>query len=359
MKKLILTVVAFLFVFFTPFFNPHTVNAQNTQSSSIMESVINDVQSIKRSGRTIKSVTATIISGKLFGRQVKIEDNVLPTSNTLTYQKGDHVILTYSKNPSGKEFFYITDYDRKPALITLTILFVLAILLVARKQGVAAIISMIITFFFIVKLIIPPILNGNNPLTITLIISFFVIPITYYITHGFHKKTTVAIAATAITLILVGILSYFFSIFAKLTGFSSEEAAFLQNMKSSINIQSILLSGIIIGGLAVLNDITIGQASTVASLHASNPRLTRHELYNHAMSVGRDHVASLVDTLVLVYAGAALPLFLLFYRSPVELSLIINQEVIATEIVRTLVTSIGIIAAVPVTTYLACLFEKS
>lgn len=356
---MIFAVVTCLMFVITLLILPAETYAQSTQSSSIMESVINDVQSIKRSSRTIKQVTATIISGKLSGRQVKIEDNVLPTSHILTYKKGDHIILTYSKNPSGKEFFYITDYDRKPALIALTILFILAILLVARKQGVAAIVSMIISFFFIVKLIIPPILSGNNPLTITLIISFFVIPITYYITHGFHKKTTVAIAATAITLIFVGLLSYFFSIFAKLTGFSSEEAAFLQNMKSSINIQSILLSGIIIGGLAVLNDITIGQASTVASLHASNPKLTRHELYNHAMTVGRDHVASLVDTLVLVYAGAALPLFLLFYHSPVELFLILNQEVIATEIVRTLVTSIGIIAAVPITTYLACLFEKS
>jgi uncharacterized membrane protein len=217
---------------------------------------------------------------------------------------------------------------------------------------------MIVSFGIIGLVIIPNIMQGNDPLFSTIIGAVFIIPITYYLAHGLNKKTTVAIIGTVLTLIVTAILAYAFVEAAKLTGYAAEEAVYLQNAKGgALNVKSVLLAGFIIGALAVLNDITISQASIVRSLLKSNHDLSFKELYANAMSVGKDHVASLVNTLILVYAGASLPLFLLFYNNNLPFTSVTNQEIIATEIVRTLVSSIGIILAVPITTALAAAIE--
>lgn len=329
--------------------SPFTACATTSSFSTLLEARIEKIEKT--------AVSLTILSGDLRGKNVTVE-NTLKTARTVQFKEGDTVILTYSRSPQGKESFYVTDYDRKPALVTLTALFFLVIIAITRKQGVAAILSMIISLFFIIKLIIPSIMANNNPFTVALLVSLFFVPITYFLSHGINKKTGVAILSTFITLLFIAFLAVLFSDLAKLTGFESEEATFLQNIQAGLNIKGILLAGIIIGAVAVLNDITISQSSVVASLRSANPSLTFGQLYSRSMVVGRDHIASLVDTLILVYAGAFLPLFLLFYNSHVATLLVVNQEIIATEVVRTLVSSIGIVAAVPITTYLACLFFK-
>jgi uncharacterized membrane protein len=160
-------------------------------------------------------------------------------------------------------------------------------------------------------------------------------------------------------LIITGILAMIFVEATKLTGFSSEEASFLQIYKQGVNMKGILLAGIIIGAMGVLDDITIAQVSVVFQLENTDKKLTRGELYKRAMDVGKDHISSMINTLVLVYAGAALPLLLLFVQNPHSFSEIINYEMVAEEIVRTIVGSIGLITAVPITSYIASLFVKS
>lgn len=272
---------------------------------------------------------------------------------------GDAVIVSYQKDPTGREMVYITDHVRRSPLIVLGLVFALFVIAIGRGKGILSLLGMIFSFVIIMKMIIPGILVGNNPVVISLLGALFIIPTSFYISHGLNRKTTIAVVSTFIALALTGILAYTFVLATKLTGFAAEESTFIQFLQGgTIDIRSLLLAGIIIGAMGVLDDITISQTAIVEKLFKANPKFTFNELFAHAMDVGRDHIASLVNTLVLVYAGAALPLFLLFYNSQLSYSQVINQEIIATEIVRTLVSSIGIIAAVPITTFLACLVVK-
>jgi len=197
-------------------------------------------------------------------------------------------------------------------------------------------------------------LAGGNPIQIAIIGSLFIIPLTFYLSHGFNKKTTVAIIGTLIALVITGILANVFVEISKLTGFASENAAFLQVARGgTVNIRGLLLAGIIIGVLGVLDDITVSQSAVIFQLKKANPKLKQFDLYKKAMDVGQDHISSMVNTLILVYTGAAMPLLLLFINNPHPFSEVINYEIVADEIVRTLVGSIGLILAVPITTIIA------
>ncbi len=338
----------FLALFFFLLLSPTPLVAQS--QGELMEAV---VKNIERNNTT----TVQIKNGSLAGREYVVSSAVKTVSD-ISYKKGDNVVISLNHSPTG-DTVYITDFVRRPSLFILVALFVFLIILVARWQGLSSLLGMFFSFLIIGQLIIPNILLGNDPLLISLFGAFFIIPVTFYLSHGLHKKTTVAIGGTFVCLLLIALLSLLFVEAAKLTGFASEEALYVEIIKgTALNLKSILLAGFIVGAMAVLNDITISQASIVQELYRTNPRLKMREAYTTAMAVGRDHVASLVNTLVLVYAGASLPLFLLFYNSHLSYAQVINQEVIATEIVRTLVSSSGIVVAVPVTTAIACYFLR-
>ena len=270
------------------------------------------------------------------------------------YEKGDEVVISRSKDFEGNDVLYITDFIRRKPLLWLFLIFVILAAIVGKWRGIGSLVGMGVSFLVIFKLILPQILAGRDPVLISILGSSLIIPVTFYLSHGLNKKTTVAIFGTLISLVITGLLAKFFVGAAKLTGFASEEAAFLQAAKPGVvNIKGLLLAGIIVGVLGVLDDITVAQAAVVSQLRGANPGLKPKELFTRAMRVGQDHIASMVNTLVLVYAGAALPLLLLFIDNPVPFSQILNYEAIAEEIIRTLVGSIGLVAAVPVTTFLA------
>src|SRR3990167_9390460 len=211
-----------------------------------------------------------------------------------------------------------------------------------------------LSFFVIFTFVLPQILSGKDPIFIAITASLFIIPISFYLSHGLNRKTTAAVIGTIIALVVTGILANVFVDAARLTGFASEEAAFLQQAKPDlINIRGLLLAGIIIGVLGILDDITVSQAAIVSQLKSTSTKIPFWELLNRSMDIGRDHIASMVNTLVLVYTGAAMPLLLLFSNNPQPFSELINYEIIAEEIVRTLVASIGLVLAVPITTLLA------
>lgn len=298
-----------------------------------------------------KTVTVKVTAGALKGKMFTVIVDV--SSRDLNYNKGENVLISY-ENSKGKEQVYIVDYVRNKELFLLLFVFVSLVFFIGRRKGITSFIGMILSFFVIGTFIIPNIVLGNDPLLVSLLGSLFIIPITFYLSHGFNKKTSVAIAGTFFSLVVTGLLAYFFTTLTRLTGLASEEAAFLQAFGSNIvNIKNLLLAGIIIGAMGVLDDITIAQAAVVERLSIANPRYTTRELFTHGMEVGRDHIASLVNTLILVYTGASLPLFLLFYNTNMSYVMVTNQEIVTTEIVRTLVSSIGIVLAVPLTTILA------
>lgn len=290
-------------------------------------------------------------------KKIVVENGNLPMANIVSYQSGDQVVILASKDLEGKEVFYITDHIRRGPLWVLAAIFLLFTALIARKRGILSLVSMVITFGVIFKVILPLILKGFDPIVVTVASSVVMVPAIFYLAHGFNRKTTVAVIGTFLTLILIGILSQIFVQAAFLTGFSSEEAAFLQVFKQgSINIRGLLLAGILIGALGILDDITISQAAVVEKLKQANRALSFNQLFQKGMSVGHDHIASMVNTLILVYTGAALPLLLLFVDNPRPLAEIINYEIVAEEIVRTLLGSLGLVLAVPITTFIAAYY---
>jgi uncharacterized membrane protein len=216
---------------------------------------------------------------------------------------------------------------------------------------------MFISLFIITGFIIPQILNGKDPVIISVIGSFCILAITLYVTYGWTLKTHSAVVGTLIALILTGIMARFFVNLTSLTGFGSEDALFLiQQSDFKINLRGLVLGGILIGALGVLDDLVITQASAVFEIYATDTTQNFNRLFRSAMRIGQDHVAATVNTLVLAYAGAALPTLLLFSLTGEQYKFLFNLEFVTEEIVRTLVGSIGLIAAVPMTTALSSLF---
>ena len=362
--KVSFIIVFFIFLFGFAF---HTF-AQNSPSSQpkeeTIEAVITDVREdkiIETDGKAQLSQILQLLttSGTIKGKKIQIENGNIPQKNVTKFKVGDKVIVTATKNFEGKDVYYIQDYVRRDSLYLLFFVFLCVVLVIGTKKGISALLGMAFSFFVIFVFILPQISAGRDPILISIIASLFIVPITFFLSHGFNKKTIAAIIGTFIALIITGILATLFVNGARLTGFASEEAGFLDAEKNGlVNIKGLLLAGIIVSVLGILDDITVSQAAIVFQLKKLSPNLTFIELYSKAMEVGRDHIASVVNTLVLVYTGAALPLLLLFVNSERPFGQVINHELIAEEIIRTLVASIGLIFAVPITTLLTAYFIK-
>lgn len=361
--KIILSIILFLcFSIFSC--RTSTVFAQTTEhKEEILEGRVTKIikeQQIIPSGATTlqlyQKLELLVTKGSIKDKKIVIENGNIPVANNLKYQVNDKVTVTFIKDFEGNDNFYITDYIRRDSLVWLFIIFVVLSVVIAKLRGLLSLVGMGISFLVIFSFILPKISAGSNPIEIAILGSLIIIPVSFFLSHGFNKKTMVAIAGTLIALIITGILSNIFVEAAKLTGFASEEAGFLQVAKQgSINMKGLLLAGIIIGVLGVLDDITISQSAIVFQLKKANEKLGFSELYKRAINVGQDHISSMVNTLVLVYTGAALPLLLLFIDNPHPFSEVVNYEIIADEIVRTLVGSIGLILAVPITTLIAAI----
>ncbi len=291
------------------------------------------------------------------GKTIMIENGNLPSATIKRFNIGDRVLINKDQTPDGSEIYFITDYIRRSSLLWLFVIFLGLTLLVGRTRGLMSVVGMCVSFLVIFYFILPRILAGNDPSFITILASVFLIPVTFYLSHGFNKKTTAAVLGTIASLVVTGVLAHYFVNDANLTGFASEEAGFLQTFtQGAVNVQGLILAGIIIGLLGVLDDITISQAAVVSELKKASDKLSTWDLYKRAMEVGKDHIASSVNTLVLVYAGVALPLLLLFVNNPHPFTEVINYEIVAEEVVRTLVASIGLILAVPITTIISALW---
>lgn len=272
------------------------------------------------------------------------------------YQVGDRLRVEKTVLSDGSSTYGILGQSRRAALLALFGLFVASVLVVGRKWGVLSFLGLIASFLVLSQLVIPLILQGYNPVFAAIIGSCLIIPITFYVSHGWNKKTHVGVLATIIGLTFTGLMGAVFISATHLTGFASEEAAFVSiERQGSIDIRGLLLAGIIIGTLGIMDDITISQASVVQQLKRTNSSLNRKQLFKQAMGVGQDHISSMVNTLVLVYAGAALPLLLLFYGQNSSIGAIVEYEFITEEIVRMLVGSIGLVLIAPLATALAAM----
>ena len=270
------------------------------------------------------------------------------------FDVGDEVIVNVSTDPEAG-FVAVSDRYRVGTLALLLGLFAVAVTLVGGWRGVRSLIALALTLAVVVKVVVPLILAGWDPAPVAILAATGVTIATFLLTEGARRQTVAAALGTAISLTLVAILASVFDSLSRFTPLrGSESAGFLVSMGGTqLDLGGLVLAAVIFGALGVLDDVTVTQAATVHELHQADPRVRPLTLAGRAMNVGRSHIAATVNTLVLAYVGASLPLIVLFAAGRQDPLLIVSGEVVAVEVVRALVGSIGIVAAVPVTTLIA------
>ncbi len=301
-----------------------------------------------------------ITSGVDQDEVVTVEYSGIETIDTIQhFSTGDRLVVVRIPSIDGGFNYFVGDTYRLNVLLVIFGFFVLCVLWLTRLKGVGSLLGLVFSIAVLAAYIVPRIAAGSNPIITTIIGSGIIILVSLYLAHGFNHRTTLSLVSTSLTLVVSLGLAWVFVHAANLMGLGSEEAFYLQsNQFSSINLQGLLLAGILIGTLGVLDDITTAQTAVVGELRYANPELTKKELYKRALVVGKEHIASLVNTLVLAYAGASLPLFLLFSQTTVHIPLwfTLNTEFVAEEVIRTLVGSLSLVLAVPISSYIAAHF---
>jgi len=267
---------------------------------------------------------------------------------------GEKVLVDVGRAPDGSLNAYFIDFERATPILWLAITFVGFVLLVSGWQGLRGLVGMVASLAVILLFIIPEVLQGGDPVWVSVAGSFVLLAVSLYLIYGWGWKTHAAVLGMTVSLVLTALLANFFVDLTRLSGFGNEDAIYVvQQLNITLNLRGLVLAGVIIGALGALDDLVITQASVAFELHDTDPSLGLGHLYRKAMSVGKDHIAAMINTLVLAYAGAALPTLLLFSLTQQSFLTLINLEFVTEEIVRTLVGSIGLILAAPVTTLIA------
>ncbi len=385
MCKLISKKFLFLFVFFAwAIFTPVIViNAQETyQEPGFLEQetmqeaetvsfsaevvqVLESQEKTREDGSSFRQQNLKLLGldGKFKGREIVYEGiSDVEVANANLYEVGDKVFVDAYIDEHGQETFYVVEFVRSSPLLGLAVIFIILVLLVGRFKGLKALVSLALSFIIIIKFILPQILNGRDPFLISLLGGLFILILIIYITEGWGRKSHLAIFSVFLSLLATLILAVIFTKLTKLTGMAQEETIFLIDLgRATINFQGLLLAGFIIGAIGVLDDIIVGQIEAVDSLQEANPSLLPKKIFSLAYRIGNTHLGAIINTLFLTYAGAALPLLLLFVinrETGLALPRVINTEIISTEIVRTLVGSIGVMLSMPIATFLAAFSRR-
>jgi len=355
MKKIIFTVVCLISFFglqVDSLFSQEIVDtSQGIWRATVLDITSETTEFMTGIGDvTLQQVEAQIKEGEEKNRIVSFLNDYRPL------QKGDDFFIRYFIATDGSEYFQVHEINRTKPLLLLGLLFAGVILIFGKFQGVRSLVSLLASMGAIVFVLVPLLLKGYPPVLVSVSVSSLILLFAIYFTHGFHIRSHIALAGTVGTVLLTGILAQLAISWTQLSGFASEESVYLNfNTLGNLDFVGLLLGGIIIGVLGVLDDIAITQTAVVYELYGMDENISEKEVYRKALRVGKEHVGALVNTLVLAYVGVSLPLILYMATSQASFGVVMNQEVIATEIVRTIVGSIGLIFTVPVTTFLAVL----
>jgi len=368
LKILLITLFAFLFV------NIHAIHAQNNTDNQfnpntpkenlykaeVLEVVDEGETGVEGFKNRYQDLRLEILDGPNKGKIIVLTHGSLVTlDDGLIVKKDDKVVLLEFSRPDGSTEYIITDKYRLDTLLYISIMFILTVLFIARWKGIGSLIGLGISFVVIIYFIIPQILKGSDPLLVSIIGASGIMISTLYLAHGFTKKTSIALVSTMLTFIFIGILSVIFVSLGRLTGLGSDDAYSLQyGFGNDINFQGLFLGGILIGALGVLDDVTTSLTTAIFEVAKNHKNISFKALFKSGMEIGREHIASLVNTLVLAYAGASLPIFLFIVINPAKNPMwaILNSELIAEEIIRVFAGSFGLILAVPLTALLASYF---
>lgn len=348
MKFLALTILAC-----APFIlSAQTVHQElvETVRATVLDIVHEDTREIIGTDTTavVQEVRVRIEEGARAGDVVTFENDLTPLED------GESIFVNRLVTIDGEEYYTFKDSDRRWALFFLAALFVAVLVSFSGFHGVRALLSLMGSIGLIFFVLVPALLSGYPIVLTSVLVSGFILAFVLYSTHGFHARTTIAFLGTLGAVIITGILGAVWVHISALTGLSSDAAIYLNfGTHGTLDFSGLLLGSIIIGVLGVLDDVAITQASVTEELMRANGALSPRALYAHALKVGRDHIGSLVNTLALAYIGVSLPLVLLLAQAGSSIMLSLNQELVAAELIRTLVGSIGLVLAVPLTTLIA------
>ncbi|MGB7796809.1 MAG: YibE/F family protein [Pseudonocardiaceae bacterium] len=318
-----------------------------------------DVAGAGSAGQAKKCISLTVRLTDGDSPGVLIQQVLPDEPSTPRFAVGDHVVLGYTGgNPSDADSYQIQDFQRGASMLWLAALFAAAVLLLGRWRGLASLAALGFSFLVLVTYLFPAILSGGNPVIVGVLAASVIMFGVLYLTHGVSAQTSSAVLGTVLSLALIGVLGIAFSAATELTGLDDDTAKLIGVLGHGIDARGLLLAGMLIGALGVLDDVTVTQTSSVWELRRANPELGARELYTAALRIGRDHISSAVNTLALAYTGAVLPVLLIFSLSGQSFGALVTTQDVAQEVVRTLVGSIGLVAAVPITTAIAAVVAR-
>lgn len=328
---------------------PDTVVVEKAQVTSVSNEQAEPLPGTGTNSQT-QTLTAVVLSGPDKGEEITFENDYIQL------QPGDIFYATHTTNTlDGTDYWSVSDPYRLNAIFALAAIFLFLVIVFGGFQGLRGLASLLGSFLLIFFVLVPGILHGYSPILVSIGVSGLIILVGSYITHGFNRTTSAAVIGMIATVLLTGALAYYFVHAAQLSGFATEEEVYLNfDTHGTIDMVGLLFGGIMIGLLGVLYDIAIGQAIAVEELFRAGASMTRLQVYTRAIRIGREHIGALVNTLAIAYVGSALPLILLAQEGATYgIAYSINTEIFATEIVRILIGSIGLILGVPITTLIA------
>lgn len=355
MKYIRLTMIALITVIAVPF----SLHAQELvqDKQEIVRAQVVHIDSEKDetipgtdTQQTIQELQVKILEGASVGKTISLRNDFTKLDTGETFYV-IHITPWDGKNDT----YTVSEPYRLPQLGVLLIIFLVVVIIFGGKQGIRGIASLCGSLVLILFVLMPGISHGYSPVWLSIGIASLIIVIGSYVTHGFNRTTSAAVVGMIATIVFIGILTHFMLGYTRLTGYGNEESVYLDlNSHGTLDMMGILLGGILIGLLGVMYDAAIGQAIAVEELHHIAPHVNRKTIYTRSLRIGREHIGALVNTLAIAYVGTALPLLLLFYTSSnASAGVTINREIFSTEIVRSLIGSIGLVLAVPITTFIS------
>lgn len=323
-----------------------------------VRSRITEIEDIVRDGLEEQIITVNILEGQHVNQRLEIKYAPLFAARRLDLRIGQKVIIGLHED-GGQLNGYIINIDRTEHLIQLTLIFFFVVLVFGGVKGLLSLISLGFSGFIIIKIIIPLIINGYDPIFVSVASSIFIILISFLLIGGFTKKSFTAIISTSAGTIVAGLLANYYIHLVSLSGATGEEAMYITTeLGLAINFRGLLISGIIIGTIGAIMDVSMSITSCIFEIIQHSPRISFMKLIVSGFNVGKDTMSTMTNTLVLAYAGASMPLFLIFFNSEISVSLISN-DIIASEIIRSLSGSIGLVLTIPFTVIFASFMAKN
>lgn len=308
-----------------------------------------------------QKVVVQVTSGKFKGQIFEIS-NFLSGSYVydIPVKKDDKVLLHIEEFNDGEVTVNVSDYIRDTYVYLLFAIFVLSIIIVGRFKGFKTVLTICFTMFMIFKVLLPLFLKGYNPIILTVLVAIIIAVVTILFVSGINRKSIAAIIGTMLGVVIAGVLAFIVGSKVKLTGLSTEEAAMLLYIPQEVkfNFKELLFSGILLGSLGAVMDVAMSIASSVEEIHKADPGRNMKDLFNSGMEVGKDIMGTMSNTLILAYTGSSIPLLLIFMAYDVPLLKMINLDVIATEVIRSLAGSVGLILTIPITALISVILIK-